>query len=77
VRFHERCDFEAEIETVVYLQKALEPLIERCSQFLRERQAGVQSLELRLRHRVDTRDTRAPGVGEHHERAPSPGGCAG
>ena len=52
VRFHERCDFEAEIETVVYLQKALEPLIERCSQFLRERQAGVQSLELRLRHRV-------------------------
>jgi protein ImuB len=52
VRFHERCDFEMEIETVVYLQKALEPLIERCSQFLRERQAGVQSLELRLRHRV-------------------------
>ena len=52
VRFRERCDFEAEIETVVYLQKALEPLIERCAQFLRERQAGVQSLELRLRHRV-------------------------
>jgi protein ImuB len=52
VRFRERCDFEAEIETVVYLQKALEPLIERCAQFLRERQAGVQSLELTLRHRV-------------------------
>jgi protein ImuB len=52
VRFRERCDFEAEIETVVYLQKALEPLIERCAQFLRERQAGVQTLELRLRHRV-------------------------
>jgi protein ImuB len=52
VRFRERCDFEAEIETVVYLQKALEPLIERCAQFLRERQAGVQSLELRLRHRA-------------------------
>src|SRR5882757_6074619 len=51
-RFRERCDFEAEIETVVYLQKALEPLIERCAQFLRERQAGVQSLELRLRHRA-------------------------
>jgi protein ImuB len=52
VRFRERCDFEAEIETVAYLQKALEPLIERCAQFLRERQAGVQSLELGLRHRV-------------------------
>jgi protein ImuB len=51
-RFRERCDFEMEIETVVYLQKALEPLIERCAQFLRERQAGVQALELRLRHRV-------------------------
>src|ERR1700730_10458145 len=52
VRFRERCDFEAEIETVVYLQKALDPLIERCAQFLRERQAGVQSLELGLPHRV-------------------------
>ena len=52
VRFRERCDFETEVETVVYLQKALEPLIERCAQFLRERQAGVQSLELGLRHRV-------------------------
>jgi protein ImuB len=51
-RFRERCDFETEIETVVYLQKALEPLILRCAQFLRERQAGVQALELKLRHRV-------------------------
>jgi protein ImuB len=51
-RFRGRCDFETEAETVVYLQKALEPLIERCAQFLRERQAGVQTLELRLRHRV-------------------------
>jgi protein ImuB len=51
-RFRERCDFETEIETVVYLQKALEPLVERCATFLRERQAGVQALELRLRHRV-------------------------
>jgi len=51
-RFRERCDFETEIETVVYLQKALEPLVERCAKFLRERQAGVQALELRLRHRV-------------------------
>lgn len=51
-RFRERCDFETEVETAGYLQKALEPLIERCAQFLRERQAGVQALELRLRHRA-------------------------
>jgi protein ImuB len=52
LRFRERCDFETEVETVVYLQKALEPLLERCAQFLRERQAGVQALELMLRHRA-------------------------
>jgi len=51
-RFCERCDFETEIETVAYLQKALEPLIRRCAKFLRERQAGVLALELRLRHRA-------------------------
>jgi protein ImuB len=51
-RFRERCDFETEIETVLYLQKALEPLIERCARFLRKRQAGVQAMELKLRHRV-------------------------
>ena len=51
-RFRERCDFETEVETVVYVQKALEPLIERCARFLRERQAGVQALELKLRHRT-------------------------
>jgi protein ImuB len=51
-RFRERRDFETEIETVAYLQKALEPLIGRCAQFMRERQAGVQALELRLRHRA-------------------------
>ena len=51
-RFRERCDFEFEIETVGYLQKALEPLLERCAEFLRTRQAGVQTLELRLRHRA-------------------------
>jgi protein ImuB len=50
-RFRERCDFETEIEHVAYLEKALEPLIERCAQFLRRRQAGVQTLQLRLRHR--------------------------
>ncbi len=49
--FRERCDFESEIETAAYLQKALEPLIERCAQFLRERQAGIQTLRLQLRHR--------------------------
>jgi protein ImuB len=50
-RFSERCDFETEIEHVAYLEKALEPVIERCAQFLRRRQAGVQALELRLKHR--------------------------
>jgi protein ImuB len=51
-RFRERCDFEMEVETVVYIEKALEPLTERCAGFLRERQAGVQALELRLKHRI-------------------------
>lgn len=51
-RFRERCDFETEIATVVYLQKALEPVVERCARFLRERQAGVQAVQLKLRHRV-------------------------
>jgi protein ImuB len=50
-RFRERCDFETEIEHVAYLEQALEPLIDRCAQFLRHRQAGVQTLQLRLRHR--------------------------
>ena len=47
-RFRERCDFESEIEHVAYLEKALQPLIERCALFLRNRQAGVQRLKLRL-----------------------------
>jgi protein ImuB len=51
-RFRERLDFETEIEHVTYLERALEPLLERCARFLRRRQAGVQSLALRLRHRV-------------------------
>jgi protein ImuB len=51
-RFRARCDFETEIEHVAYLEKALEPLIARCAQFLRERQAGVQALRLKLRHRA-------------------------
>ncbi len=50
-RFRERCDFETEIEHVAYLEKALEPLIERCARFLRRRQAGIQSLQLKLTHR--------------------------
>lgn len=50
-RFRERCDFETEIEHVAYLEKALEPVIERCARFLRKRQAGVQALQLRLKHR--------------------------
>ncbi|MGC1523550.1 MAG: DNA polymerase Y family protein [Steroidobacteraceae bacterium] len=51
-RFRARCDFEEEIENVAYLEKALEPLIACCAQFLRERQAGVQALRLKLQHRV-------------------------
>ena len=51
-RFRARCDFETEIENVAYLEKALEPLIARCALFLRERQAGVQALRLKLRHRT-------------------------
>jgi len=51
-RFRQSLDFETEVETVVYLQKALEPLIEHCARFLLRRQAGVQVLELRLRHRL-------------------------
>jgi protein ImuB len=51
-RFRARCDFETEIENVAYLEKTLEPLIARCAQFLRERQAGVQVLRLKLRHRA-------------------------
>jgi protein ImuB len=51
-RFRARRDFEMEIENVAYLETAVAPLIERCARFLRERQAGIQSLELRLRHRV-------------------------
>jgi protein ImuB len=50
-RFRERCDFETEIEHVAYLEKALEPLIERCARFLRRRQAGIQALRLKLMHR--------------------------
>jgi protein ImuB len=51
-RFRARCDFESEIETVAYLQKAVEPLVKGCARFLRERQAGVQTLRLKLRHRA-------------------------
>jgi protein ImuB len=50
-RFRARCDFETEIEHAAYLRCALEPLMERCARFLRERQAGVQRLRLKLRHR--------------------------
>jgi protein ImuB len=52
-RFRARCDFETEIENVAYLEKALEPLIARCAQFLRERQAGIQALRLQLKHRAE------------------------
>src|SRR5882672_10400747 len=51
-RFRAQCDFETEIENAAYLEKALESLIVRCAQFLRERQAGVQALRLKLKHRA-------------------------
>jgi protein ImuB len=51
-RFRVRCDFETEIENVAYLEKALEPVIASCAEFLRERQAGVQTLRLKLEHRA-------------------------
>jgi protein ImuB len=50
-RFRARSDFETEVEHAAYLEKALEPLIEHCARFLCGRQAGVQRLRLRLRHR--------------------------
>ncbi len=52
LRFRERRDFDTEVEHLAYLQQALEPLLERCARFLRRRQAGVQWLELSLRHRA-------------------------
>ncbi len=52
-RFRARCDFETEIEHVAYLEKALEPVIARCAQFLREHQAGIQALRLKLKHRTE------------------------
>jgi protein ImuB len=50
-RFRERCDFETEIQHVALLEQALEPLIGRCARFLRKRQAGIETLLLRLKHR--------------------------
>jgi protein ImuB len=50
-RFRERLDFETEIDHLTYLEQACEPVLGRCARFLRERQAGVQALQLRLRHR--------------------------
>ena len=52
-----------------YLEKALEPLIERCAQFLRERQAGIQKLRLKLRHRA------APATYVHLGFASTTGEC--
>jgi len=50
-RFRERRDFESEVETVEGLLALLTPMIEHCANFLRARQAGVQTLELRLKYR--------------------------
>ena len=58
-RFRERCDFETEMESVAGLERAIEPALVRCVRFLRERQAGVQALALKLKHRA------APTTGVH------------
>jgi protein ImuB len=50
-RFREKRDLEIEVEQVAYLEQAVEPLISRCADFLRARQAGVQRLKLHLKHR--------------------------
>lgn len=50
--FHERCEFEVEIDRTAMLSVALGPMLERCARFLRERQAGVRRLRLRLSHRA-------------------------
>ncbi len=51
-RFRERIDLETEIDQVAHLEPAITALVERCVQFLRERQVGVQALELKLWHRA-------------------------
>ena len=51
-RFREKRDLEIEVEQVAYLEKAVEPLVTRCADFLRLRQAGVQRLKLKLKHRA-------------------------
>jgi len=51
-RFRERIDLETEIDQVAHLEPAVEALTRRCAQFLRERQVGVQALELKLWHRA-------------------------
>ncbi len=51
-RFRERCDLEAEIDSVVLLDHALAAMVGRCAAFLIRRQVGVQRLELRLQHRT-------------------------
>ena len=50
-RFSVRRDFELDLEGHEALLLHLEPLLQALENFLRPRQSGVQSLELRLRHR--------------------------
>ncbi len=50
-RFRQRLDPETEIEHAAGLAWAIEPLLERCADFLRHRRAGTQRLQLRLAHR--------------------------
>ena len=64
------------IEQVAYLEQAVEPLVEHCARFLRERQAGVQRLKLiGIMHRERLPTESAIGVGEHHQRSAAFIGC--
>ncbi len=50
-RFAARRDLEPEINDAVRLEVAVQPLLDELCQFLRERDRGVQALEVQLRHR--------------------------
>jgi protein ImuB len=50
-RFAARRDLEPEIGDATRLERAVQPLLDELCQFLRERDRGVQALEVQLRHR--------------------------
>ncbi len=50
-KFHDRCDFDLEVEDTQRLERALEPALYKLANFLRLRNAGIQGLRIALRHR--------------------------